>query len=144
MVREKFAKGTLGFGILVTLLFIVVFNLVAIFLSLYLLVSIMPILAGLVIGFYAKGGSVARGKAGFKGVFAATLILLLISAPLIIMAFSEIVALWTAIPLILLAFSPIVMGLLGFIGGWTSGMVIKLAKRPKYAEELPPPPPPST
>ncbi|MEM3957908.1 MAG: hypothetical protein QXO47_06840 [Thermoproteota archaeon] len=64
-----FAKGTLGFGILVTLLSIAVFNLAAIFLRLYLLVSIMPILAGFVIGFYKKGSSVARGKAGFKGGF---------------------------------------------------------------------------
>ncbi|MEM3660071.1 MAG: hypothetical protein QXU11_06625 [Thermoproteota archaeon] len=142
MVRERFAKGTLGFGILVTLLFMVVFNLAAIFLRLYLLVSIMPILAGFVIGFYKKGSSVARGKAGFKGVFVTTFILLLISAPLIVTAFSEMVALWTIMPVILLLVSPVIMGLLGFIGGLISGIVVKLVERPERAEELPPPPPP--
>ncbi|MEM3390524.1 MAG: hypothetical protein QW491_14140 [Thermoproteota archaeon] len=143
MVREKFARGTLGFGILVTLLFIVVFNLVVILLRLYLLVLIMPILAGFVTGFYAKGDSIARGKAGFKGVFATMLILLLITSPFLVSSFSEIVVLWGIITVILLLASPVVMGLLGFIGGLISGIVVKRVERPERAEGFPPPPPSS-
>ncbi|MGB9716949.1 MAG: hypothetical protein ACPL4E_00705 [Thermoproteota archaeon] len=143
MVREKFAKGSLGFGILVALLFLVVFNLASIFLCLYPLIIIMPVLAGLVIGFYAKGSRVARGKAGFKGVFAAMLILLLVSAPFLVTAFSEIVALWTVIPLVVLTASPVVKGLLGFVGGFLSGFFTK-PERPEEPQPPPPPPPPSS
>jgi hypothetical protein len=142
VVREKFARGTLGFGILVALLFLVVFNSIVVFLRLYLLTLIMPVLAGLVTGFYAKGNSVARGKAGFKGVFAAALILLLVFTPFIITAFSEIVTLWTIIPVIVLLVSPVMMGLLGLIGGLLSGVVVRLIEQPRRPEELPPPPPP--
>jgi hypothetical protein len=85
---------------------------------------------------------VARGKAGFKGVFAAALILLLVFTPFIITAFSEIVTLWTIIPVIVLLVSPVMMGLLGLIGGLLSGVVVRLIEQPRRPEELPPPPPP--
>ncbi|MEM3957909.1 MAG: hypothetical protein QXO47_06845 [Thermoproteota archaeon] len=46
-------------------------------------------------------------------------------------------------PVILLLASPLIMGLLGFIGGLISGIVVKRVERPERAEGLPPPPPSS-
>ncbi|MCX8183998.1 MAG: hypothetical protein N3F08_06240 [Crenarchaeota archaeon] len=71
-------------------------------------------------------------------------ILLLIATPLLVLAFSEIVALWGVITVILLLVSPVVTGLLGFIGDLMSKISVKHVERPEHAEGLPPSPPPSS
>ena len=142
MVRRLLAKGTLSFGTLLTIFLLVVFTIISSFTQAFFLILVAPILAGFIIGTYAKGKTVTRGKRAFLGVLAGTLITMVLSSLSLFMLTSPLAYMLAKFPLIVIALilSPVICGVLGLVGGLISGAVAKRARRPS---ELPTPPPPA-
>lgn len=122
-MAKKFSSGILGFGVLVTMLLLIAFDLMVVFSRFYSLVFLALVLAGFIIGYYSKGG-----KVGFIGVCVTAMIILLLRLTLILVVSpSFIITLWDMSPIVLISFllSPVILGILGFVGGFASGLVAK-------------------
>jgi len=143
MVRRLLAKGSLSFGVLLTIFLFLIFSIIGSFTQAFFLILAAPILAGFIIGIYAKGEMVARGKRAFLGVFAGALVAVVLSTFCLLILMTSIAYMLAEFPIIVIAFllSPVICGALGFLGGLISGAVAKGARKPSELPKPPLPPP---